>query len=141
MYFEMLFFLPPVWMPRFCDLAEKEISTFNGIKFSGNDLNESSACLKPGRTVFLGSNTVFAGALALGFDSGILLSLNVFPELAQEILKATSENRWRDAQIAQQKLTKRFNDIGGGVKAEFNRVNSEFECGPTRKPMLNLQKN
>lgn len=128
-------------MPRLCDLAEKEITTFNGIKFSNSDLNECSACLKPGRKVFLGSNTVFAGALTLGLDSAILISLNVFPELAQEVLAATTENRWHDAQIAQQKLTKRFNEIGGGMKDEFNRVNSEFECGPARKPLLNLKKN
>lgn len=130
----------PVWMPRLCDLAERHMATFNGIKFSDSDLNESSACLKPGRKVFLGSNTVFAGALALGFDSAILVSLNVFPELAQEVLQAVRENRWHDAQIAQQKLTKRFTDIGAGLKDEFNRVNGEFGCGPARKPLLNTQK-
>lgn len=127
-------------MPRLCELAEKHIPTFNGIKFSDSDLNESSACLKPGRKVFLGSNTVFAGALALGFDSAILISLNVFPELAQEVLRAVGENRWHDAQIAQQKLTKRLTEVGGGLKEEFNRVNSGFECGPARKPLLNMKK-
>jgi len=129
-----------LWMPRLCELAEKEIPTFGGIKFSNSDLNEGSACLKPGRKVFLGSNTVFCGALALGFDSAILVSLNVFPELAQEVYAAVRDNRWADAQAAQEKLTTRFNACGSALKAEFNRVNSDFECGPSRKPLLNLNK-
>lgn len=135
-----MIYLILVSMPRLCDFAEKEIPTFNGIKFSNNDLNEAVACLKPGRKVFLGSNTIFLGALAQGFDCGILVSLNVFPEYAQEILAAVQENRWADAQATQLKLTKRFNECGAALKDEFNRVNKEFECGPARKPALNLQK-
>lgn len=127
-------------MPRLCDLAERAIPTFGGIKFSNSDLNEGSACLKPGRKVFLGSNTVFCGALALGFDSAILVSLNVQPELAQDVYAAVRDNRWADAQAAQERLTTQFNAWGTGIKAEFNRVNSEFECGPSRKPLLNLNK-
>lgn len=127
-------------MPRFCDLADKEIPSFNGIKFSNNDLNECIACLKPDRKVFLGSNTIFLGALTQGIDSGILVSLNVFPELAMEIFAAVKENRWADAQATQLELTTRFNKIGGGLKDEFNRLNSEFACGPARKPLLNLNK-
>lgn len=127
-------------MPRLCDLAEKDIPTFGGIKFSNSDLNEGSACLKPGRKIFLGSNTVFCGALALGFDSAILVSLNVFPELAQEVYAAVRENRWKDAQAAQEQLTTRFNACGSALRAEFNRINSDFDCGPSRKPLLNLNK-
>lgn len=125
-------------MPRLCDLAEKEIPTFGGIKFTSNDLNEGSACLKPNRKIFLGSNTTFVGALALGFDSAILVSLNVFPELGQKIYTAVHENRWEDAKAAQVELTTRFNSCGAALKSEFNRVNSDFSCGPARKPLLNL---
>lgn len=129
-----------VSMPRLCDLAEKQIPTFNGIKFSNSDLNDGVACLKPERKIFLGSNTIFLGALTQGFDSAILISLNVFPEHAQEILAAVQENRWADAQATQLKLTKRFNECGSRLKSEFNRVNKDFECGPARKPLLNLNK-
>lgn len=127
-------------MPRLCDLAEKVIPTFNGIKFTSNDLNEGVACLKSGRKVFLGSNTLFLGALTHGFDSGILISLNVFPEYAQEILSAVQEGRWTDAQKTQLELTKRFNECGPALKDEFNRINSDFACGPARKPLLNLNR-
>lgn len=128
-------------MPRLCDLAERDIPTFGGIKFTSNDLNEGAACLKSERKVFLGSNTILSGALTLGFDSAILVSLNVFPELGQDVYNAAMENRWNDAQVAQAKLTKRFNECGNALKAEFNRVNSDFACGPARKPLLNLNKN
>lgn len=126
-------------MPRFCDLAEKHIPTFNGIKFTSNDLHEGVACLKPDRKVFLGSNTLLLAALAQGFDSGILISLNVFPEMAQQVVAAVQENQWTVAQAAQLKLTKRFNECGAALKDEFNRINKDFECGPARKPLLNLK--
>lgn len=127
-------------MPKLCDLAEKEIPAFNGIKFTSTDLHEGVACLKPGRKVFLGSNTIFLAALTQGFDSGILVSLNVFPEMAQEILKAVEEHRWSDAQTTQLELTQRFNACGSKLKDEFNRVINDFSCGPARKPLLNLNK-
>lgn len=130
----------PVWMPRLCDLADSQIPTFNGIKFSNSDLNELIACLKPDRKIFLGGNTIFLGALTQGIDSGILVSLNVFPEMGLEIYAAVKENRWADAQAAQLKLIKRFSECGNRLKEEFNRVNSDFECGPSRKPLLNLNK-
>lgn len=128
-------------MPSFCDLAEQEIPNFGGIKFTSNDLNEGAACLKPGRKVFLGSNTILSGALALGFDSAILVSLNVFPELGQAVYNAVQENRWKDAISAQKVLTEQFNDCATTLKTKFNQVNSDFACGPARKPSLNLNKN
>lgn len=74
------------------------------------------------------------------FSYNILLSLNVCPELAQEVYAAIKENRLADAQLAQRKLTQRFNEGGTALKAEFNKINGDFECGPARKPLLNLNK-
>lgn len=127
-------------MPRFCDLAERDIPTFGGIKFTSGDLNEGTACLKLGRRIFLGSNVIFSGALMLGFDSAILISLNICPELAIECYQAMQENDFPRAQTAQAKLTKRFNECGGSIKDVFNQINSDFDCGPSRKPALGLNK-
>lgn len=126
-------------MPRFCDLAEKRIPNFNGIKFTSNDLNEGVACLKRGRKIFLGSNTIILGALAQGFDSTISSTANLFPELVHEIYTAVKENRWIDAQTAQCELIERFNECCTSLKGAFNRINKEFECGPGRKPALSLK--
>lgn len=127
-----------VSMPRFCDIAERDIPTFAGIKYTSGDLNEGANCLKPGRTIFLGSNTLVSAAVALGFDSAILVSLNVCPDLSPKILAAMREQRLADACEAQAQLTKRFNEIGTAIKAEFNRMNPDTDCGPARKPLLNL---
>lgn len=127
-------------MPRFCDLAEREIPTFGGIKFTSGDLNDGSACLKPGRRVFLGSNIIFSGALTLGFDSAILIMLNICPELIIECYQAIQNNDLSRAQAAQTKLTQRFIECGTSIKDVFNKINSDFSCGPSRKPLLNLNK-
>lgn len=128
-------------MPRFCDLAEKHIPTFNGIKFTSNDLNEGVACLKPGRKIFLGSNTIILGALAQGFDSTISSTSNLYPKLVHEIFEAVQENRWKDAQKTQHALTECFNECSSSLKGAFNRMNKELDCGPARKPALNLNRN
>lgn len=128
-------------MPRLCDLAEKHIPTFNGIKFTSSDLNEGVACLKPNRKIFLGSNTIILGALVQGFDSTISTTSNLYPELVHEIYTAVRENRWKDAQRAQCKLIDRFNECSSSLKGAFNRMNNELDCGPARKPALNLNKN
>lgn len=128
-------------MPRLCDLAEREIPTFNGIKFTSNDLHEGVACLKTGRKVFLGSNTTFLGALTLGFDSAILATLNVWPEYALQIYAAMENNRLEEAQRLQKELTERLAKNGPSVKAEFNRINPDFAVGPARSPPLNTNLN
>lgn len=58
-----------------------------------------------------------------------------------EILAAVQENRWKDAQKAQHELIDRFNECSSSLKDAFNRLNKDFECGPARKPALNLNKN
>lgn len=128
-------------MPRLCDLAEKHIPTFNGIKFTSSDLNEGIACLKHGRKIFLGSNTIILGALAQGFDSSISTTSNLYPELVHEIYAAVEENRWKDAQTAQQELIEHFNECSSSLKGTFNRMHKDLECGPAREPALNLKKN
>lgn len=127
-------------MPRFCDLAERDIPTFAGIKYTSGDLNEGAACLKTGRTVFLGGNTIISAACALGFDSAIPVSLNVSPDLPQKILIAMKEHRIADARVLQDQLMVRFNECGTALKDEFNRMNPHIDCGPARKPLLNLNK-
>lgn len=134
-------------MPRFCELAEKEIETFRGIKYTNGDMEEGVACLAPGRTVFLGGNTILTGALALGFDSAILTTLNVFPEYAVSIFENMRNNQWQEARAVQDKWNAHINQIcprGAdwvqSMKEEFDRVNPKFPCGPCRKPLTNVSK-
>lgn len=132
-------------MPRFCDLAEKEIPNFGGLKYTNGNMEEGVACLKSGRTIFLGADTILVGAMALGFDSAIITTLNLFPELSQEIYELMKTNKWQEANVVQMKLNKRVWEIcprGGDwvatMKNEFNKINTTFKAGPCRKPLMNM---
>lgn len=128
-------------MPRFCDLAEKEIANFCGLKYTSADLEEGVACLKNGRTLYLGNASILTGALAMGFDSAIMTILNICPEHATEAFEHAQNNRPKAALESQLKLNKVINDVcprGAdwveSMKSEFNRINPTFESGPCRKP-------
>lgn len=128
-------------LARFCDLAEESIPTFCGIEYANGDLAEGVTVLKQGRNVLLGSDTVLAAGLVLGFDSAILTSLNICPQHAVTIYDSVSNNNLLEAREAQTKLTQRIFEITKrgqldffeSMKNEFNKVNSAFECGPWRK--------
>jgi len=136
-----------VSMPRFCTLAEQEIPNFCGLKFTSTDLDEGAACLKAGRSVFLGADTILTAALALGFDSAIMTTLNIFPELSFEIVEHMRNNKVQDALATQVKLNKRIfeicprgDDWVETMKTEFNKANTTFKAGPCRKPFMNIVK-
>lgn len=112
-------------MFRICDLAEQEIPNFGGIKFTSNDSLDQ----------------ILSATLALGFDSAILVSLNVFPEFGQAVNNAIQENRWKGAISAQKVLTEQFNNLATTLKAQFNQVNSNIACGYARKTSFSLNKN
>uniref|UniRef100_A0A1L8DCV7 N-acetylneuraminate lyase n=1 Tax=Nyssomyia neivai TaxID=330878 RepID=A0A1L8DCV7_9DIPT len=117
-----------VSMPKFMDLAEKEIKNFVGIKYTSGDLAQGSACLKENRFVFLGADTILCGALAQGFDSSIMTTLNIYPELAIEIYQAIKKGDIANAREKQKELTAIIDrilqdgDWVTAMKLEFNRV-------------------
>ncbi|KAJ6638880.1 N-acetylneuraminate lyase A [Pseudolycoriella hygida] len=126
-------------MPRFLGLAEKEIPNFVGLKYTSGDLEQGTACLKPGRSVFLGADTILCAAVAIGFDSSIMTTLNFCPELSLEIMKHVRENRLQEARQLQEALTKRVQKIleNGewvpAMKLEFNKVHPPtMDSGPVR---------
>jgi N-acetylneuraminate lyase len=90
-------------MANFMKLAGKEIKTFKGIKFSASDLDQAVSCLEHGQ-VFLGSVTIFCGALALGFDSAIMTLLNIKPEACIEIQRFMDSGKVKEARKTQNEL-------------------------------------
>lgn len=136
---EIYFMFLPVNMPRFLNLAEKEIKNFVGLKYTSGDLEQGSACLKPGRSVFLGADTILCAAAAAGFESSIMTTLNFCPELSLDILKYMRENRLQEARQAQEKLTKRVQTVlekgewVPAMKIEFNKIHpANMNSGPVR---------
>lgn len=127
-------------LPHFLNLVEAAVPSFVGVKYTSSDLEVGVACLKPNRCVFLGSDTLLAPALAVGFDSSIMTTLNICPELSLDIMRSLDNGQLGSAADAQRQLTRRVNDIlltgdwVSDMKAEFNRVRPELDMGPTRKP-------
>lgn len=87
-------------MATFMQLARKEIPSFTGIKFTSGDLEKGIQCLKHGQ-VFLGSDTILVGALALGFESAIMTSLNINPEISLKIIELMKKEKVAEARIQQ----------------------------------------
>lgn len=109
-------------MPKFLNLAEKEIPNFVGLKYTSGDLEQGTACLKPGRSVFLGADTILCAAAAIGFESSIMTTLNFCPELSLEIMKYVRENRLQEARQTQEVLTKRVQKILENGRLSLRRL-------------------
>ncbi|XP_053664130.1 N-acetylneuraminate lyase A-like [Anopheles marshallii] len=130
-----------VHMPTFLDGAEKEIPNFRGIKYTSGDLDQGSACLKEGRTIFLGADSILCGAVAAGFDSFIMTTLNICPEVAFEIITDVNRGAVKDARDKQRKLNAHISTIlkhGDWVSAMKNAFREKFPSivvGSTRPPL------
>lgn len=129
-------------MASFMELARKKIPSFTGIKFTSGDLEKGIQCLKHGQ-VFLGSDTILTGALALGFTNAIMTSLNINPEISLKIISLMEQGRIEDAR-EQQNILNQFVEgalrTGNGewvpsMKKAFNEHFSECNLGSTRKPL------
>ena len=128
-------------MAELTSVAKKEISNFAGIKYSSGDLEKAIPCLKNGQ-VFIGSNTILVGALALGFNSAIMTSLNVYPEPSVKMMKYFSEGDWKKAQEQQfilndfiQSSMKKYGEWLPSMKKSFNEQFKDIEMGEVRKPL------
>lgn len=132
-----------VHMPTFLDIAEKKISNFRGIKYTSGNLDEGSACLKEGRTIFLGADTILCGAVAAGFDSFIMTTINICPEVAFQIINYMNQGEIKAARDKQLQLNAIIADIlkdGGGewvsaMKKAFRGKFLSIEVGHTRPPL------
>uniref|UniRef100_A0A182NHC9 N-acetylneuraminate lyase n=1 Tax=Anopheles dirus TaxID=7168 RepID=A0A182NHC9_9DIPT len=128
-------------MPTFLDKAEKEIPSFRGIKYTSGDLEQGTACLKTGRTIFLGADTILCGAVAAGFDSFIMTTINICPEVAFQILSDMDRGALEDARKHQRELNERITSIlrhGDWVTAMKKAFRERFpaiEVGHTRPPL------
>lgn len=154
-------------MPTFLDAAEQSIPNFVGLKFTSNDLDEGAACLKQGRSVFLGADKILSSAIVLGFDSVIMTTLSICPELAIKIFDHMKSYKLKDAQIVQAQLNRRVNDIlkkgnwymvhqfvrillnvsvltgewVNSMKYEFSLVANDINIGPPRFPLEDVSEN
>ena len=90
-------------MALFMKEAKKEIPNFCGIKFTSGDLEKGLPCLEYGQ-VFLGSDTILCGAIALGFESAIMTTLNINPDISIKIMEFMKAGNIEEARKQQMKL-------------------------------------
>lgn len=133
-------------MGQFLTESIGQIPTFHGIKFTSIALDEGIAATKANGgkyAVFLGADQLMAGAYALGFDSAIATTLNMFPQYGVKILESVKQSKMEEARKTQDLLT----DICGivtknGVWVPTMKVAmdlfSPIKVGPAREPLLNL---
>ncbi|KAF5303604.1 hypothetical protein FQA39_LY09851 [Lamprigera yunnana] len=123
-----------------------EIPTFSGIKFTSTVLDEGYTALTANSgkySVFLGADTIMAGAYALGFDSAIVTTLNIFPQYGQQILQCIKDGNISEAQAKQNDLNAAIEIItrnGSWVptmKVAMNLLTS-LNVGPAREPLKSL---
>lgn len=130
-----------VHMPTFLSMAETTIENFCGIKYTSGDLEQGSACLKEGRTIFLGADTILCGAVASGFDSFIMTTLNICPEVAIKIIDNMKRGAIEEARAEQCKLNQhiasvlKHGDWVTAMKKAFRERYPSLEVGHTRPPL------
>lgn len=128
-------------MWRLYDLAEKEITNFGGIYYADGNLDLAVETLRTDRKIILAMGTTMIGTMMSGFDAISMTVMNIIPETIVELYEHVLNNRLKEAYLVQDKITKRVRDIWTReedlivkMKTEFNKINSGFKLGVTRKP-------
>lgn len=99
-------------MPRFIGLAKQSIPNFAGIKYTSGDLEHIAPCAGDSDiAIFIGSDPLLCSALAMGFDSSIMTTLNICPEISQDILSAMKNGDLVRGKERQKELTMRVHEI------------------------------
>ncbi|CAL1674738.1 unnamed protein product [Lasius platythorax] len=97
-----------IHMGQFLESIGDKIPSFVGIKFTSANLEEGAQALRANNmkyVIFLGNDQIVNAACALGMDSFILTSINIFPELTLDLLAAGRNGDMLRAKNIQEKLS------------------------------------
>jgi len=97
-----------IHMGQFLESIGDRIPSFVGIKFTSANLEEGAQALRADNrkyTIFLGNNQLINAACALGMDSFILSSINMFPELVLDLVALCKNGDILRAKDMQEKLS------------------------------------
>ncbi|CAH0551873.1 unnamed protein product [Brassicogethes aeneus] len=150
----LLYYHIPAWtnvnihMGKFLNFVPNKIPTFSGIKFTSVNLEEGMEAVRANNrsfAVFLGADTLTAGAMAMGFDSAISTTLNIFPQLSIDIMNFLKSSKIQEAKETQDKLSTLTSIITKNgtwvptMKAAMNLA-TPINVGVARSPLMNLNK-
>lgn len=108
-------------MDEFMKITSRMLPAFAGIKYTSGDLEMGLKCLQHGQ-VFLGSDTILAGAVALGFECAIMTSLNIHPEYSFKIIELMNAGDVKGARKQQLKLNEFIKTTLGKCKLTTLRI-------------------
>ncbi|KAL0119244.1 hypothetical protein PUN28_009673 [Cardiocondyla obscurior] len=129
-----------IHMGRFLESIGDKLPSFVGIKFTSANLEEGAQALRADNrkyTIFLGNNQIINAAYALGIDSFIISSANMFPELVLNLLNLCKNGDVLKAKDLQEKLS---NCVTAIMKHD-NRIQAtkiamalltDIDAGPSR---------
>ncbi|KYN22602.1 N-acetylneuraminate lyase, partial [Trachymyrmex cornetzi] len=131
-----------IHMGRFLESIGDKIPSFVGIKFTSSNLEEGAQALRADNrkfSIFLGNNQLVPAAYAIGMNSFILSSLNMFPELVLDLLAVCKNGDMIKANNMQEKLSSAVI----AIMKHDNRVQAakiatalltDIDAGPSRAP-------
>ncbi|XP_071558043.1 N-acetylneuraminate lyase-like isoform X3 [Temnothorax nylanderi] len=135
-----------IHMGQFLESIGDRIPSFVGIKFTSFNLEEGAQALRADNkkyTIFLGNNQLINAAYALGMDSFILSTLNMFPELVLDLLAVCKNGDMLKAKDMQEKLSSSVAAIMKHGKYRGNRIQAtkiamalltDIDAGLSRTP-------
>ncbi|XP_048504795.1 N-acetylneuraminate lyase-like isoform X2 [Athalia rosae] len=135
-------------MAQFVQSIGDRLPTFVGMKFTSTNLEEAMHVVHTNNkefALFLGNDQLMAGAFTLGIDSVMATTLNMYPDLAIDMLEATKAGEVQKARELQEKLTKfvvavsKYGSWVATMKVAMALL-TEFDCGPPRAPLTPLPK-
>lgn len=103
-----------IHMGQFLESIDDKIPSFVGIKFTSANLEEGAQALRADNrkyVIFLGNDQLINAACALGMDSFIVTSINMFPEFVLNLLAAFKKGNILRAKDMQEKLSSIVNAI------------------------------
>ncbi|XP_029162764.1 N-acetylneuraminate lyase-like [Nylanderia fulva] len=135
-----------IHMGQFLELISDKIPSFVGIKFTSTNLEEGAQALRANNkkyVVFLGNDQTINAACALGMDSFIMTIVNMFPELALDLLAAGRNGNMLKAKNIQEKLSNAVLVItkhGNRVQAMKTAMSllTEINVGVPRAPLKSI---
>ncbi|XP_014468637.1 PREDICTED: N-acetylneuraminate lyase-like isoform X2 [Dinoponera quadriceps] len=132
-----------IHMGQFLESIGDKIPTFVGIKFTSAKLDEGAQALHADNkkyVIFLGNDQLMNAACALGMDSFIATSINIFPELTIDLVAASKNNDTLKAKKMQEKLSNAILAIAKYANwVECMKTAmvllTDIDVGPPRKPL------
>ncbi|XP_011881215.1 PREDICTED: N-acetylneuraminate lyase-like isoform X2 [Vollenhovia emeryi] len=97
-----------IHMGQFLELIGDKIPSFVGIKFTSANLEEGAQALRANDrkyVIFLGNDQLINAGCALGMDSFIVTSLNMFPDLVLDVLALCKNGDMLRSKDMQEKLS------------------------------------